>query len=429
MKDIIVILLFVAMLVPVFRFPFIGVGLWAWTSMINLNHLMYGIASGVFFNKLAAASTIISYLFHRGSHKKPIDALGWGVFLFFIWTTITTMTAIIDPDIVWREYEKFVKIVVFFFLIRLIIHEYIQYKFVLYSLLLSIGFFAFMEGLKFIGTAGGHHIFGPDNHILGDNNHLAVGVVMIIPITLYLMKRTKSLYVKYILALLLFFDVVTVLGTYSRGGLIGLLVLGFYFLSKTKKKGLWTLIILLLVVSGGVLLPDRWFNRMDTIATAGEDASFMGRVIAWKQSTLLAIEHPFTGGGFFAVQDYGVWMELAEDFDALDFIPTSEPDPLGAHAAHSIYFQVLGDHGFIGLLLFLFICISALRYSGYIIKKTRGLPDLEWVHDLAQMLRLSLLAYFVSGAALNMAYFDLAFIYYALFSTLRTKVKVTLGDA
>src|SRR5947208_10492047 len=107
---------------------------------------------------------------------------------------------------------------------------------------------------------------------------------------------------------------------------------------------------------------------MDTIMTADQDESFMGRVIAWKQSTLIALDHPWFGGGFFAVQDPVLWTQYRRVFHRLDFIPTSEPAEQAVYAAHSIYFQVLGDLGFAGLIIFLSILITAWRNASAIMK-------------------------------------------------------------
>src|SRR3546814_18270546 len=109
--------------------------------------------------------------------------------------------------------------------------------------------------------------------------------------------------------------------------------------------------------------PENWFNRMSTIQQADKDGSFMGRVVAWKISTLLALDHPILGGGITAIQNEAMWSHYAARFGQLRFIPTPEPDDK-PHAAHSVYFQHLADVGFVGLGLFLLFLFRAWRSCG-----------------------------------------------------------------
>jgi probable O-glycosylation ligase (exosortase A-associated) len=155
---------------------------------------------------------------------------------------------------------------------------------------------------------------------------------------------------------------------------------------------------------------------MDTIANAEGDASFMGRVIAWKLSFILAAQNPLLGGGFKAVEYFPVWLDLSRDFSQYSFFYSGDvlPDTHRGHAAHSIYFQVLGDHGFVGLILFVSILLLSFFKAGKIAKKVREVNGPEWLISLATMLRLSIFTYAVGGAALSFAYFDMIYAIYAL---------------
>jgi probable O-glycosylation ligase (exosortase A-associated) len=83
--------------------------------------------------------------------------------------------------------------------------------------------------------------------------------------------------------------------------------------------------------------------------------------------------------------------------------------PDDVHAAHSIYFQVLGEHGFVGLGLFLLLGIMAWRTAGYLRRTGPLLPATQWTADLGAMTQASLAGYAVGGAFLSLAYFDLPY--------------------
>ena len=94
------------------------------------------------------------------------------------------------------------------------------------------------------------------------------------------------------------------------------------------------------------------------------------------------------------------------------------PDPLDIHDAHSIYFQVLGEHGFIGLGIFLLLGFTTWLRCGQMIRLARNIPEMKWIGDLASMLQVSLIGYGVSGAFLGLAYFD--YYYHLIAITLIT---------
>jgi probable O-glycosylation ligase (exosortase A-associated) len=85
------------------------------------------------------------------------------------------------------------------------------------------------------------------------------------------------------------------------------------------------------------------------------------------------------------------------------------PDPTVVRAAHSIYFQMLGEHGYVGLALFLLLWILVWREASWIVRQTRSRSELRWMHDLARMTQVSLVAYFVGGAFLSLAYYDVPY--------------------
>ncbi len=134
---------------------------------------------------------------------------------------------------------------------------------------------------------------------------------------------------------------------------------------------------------------------MHSIQNYDQDASAGGRINAWWAAWNVAVARFPIGGGF------RMW--------ELDVFAIYAPDPLRLQGAHSIYFQVLGEHGFVGLFLFLRIYFLAWRYGAYVIRETRNRPELTWARNLAAMVQVSLFGYAVGGAFLSLSYFDLPY--------------------
>jgi O-antigen ligase len=79
------------------------------------------------------------------------------------------------------------------------------------------------------------------------------------------------------------------------------------------------------------------------------------------------------------------------------------------HDAHSIYFNLLGEHGWVGLVLFLAFVGAVLLRLYQIRRLARARPEVAWAGNYAHMLQASIAVYLVNGATLSVAYFDLAY--------------------
>ena len=155
-------------------------------------------------------------------------------------------------------------------------------------------------------------------------------------------------------------------------------------------------------------MPEEWATRMDSINTYEEDQSVQGRFNAWWMAYNLAKERPFTGGGFEIITE--------------DLFFLYAPNPEDLHAAHSIYFQALGEHGFVGLGLYLLLGWLTWRTGSWIIRNTAKRKELHWAFALARMIQVSLIGFAVGGTFLSLLYFDVP--YYLMAAMVVTRVLV-----
>jgi probable O-glycosylation ligase (exosortase A-associated) len=153
---------------------------------------------------------------------------------------------------------------------------------------------------------------------------------------------------------------------------------------------------------------------MNSISNYEKDESAQGRLDAWSFALKLAKDHPIVGGGFRVFYDSRIFLSYIPD------APTSRN-------AHSIYFEVLGEMGFVGLFLFLALGAAALLTTQRIIKLARQKPDLKWAADLARMLQVSLLGYATAGAFLNLGFFDLYYTVLVIIVATRHEVMRALA--
>jgi probable O-glycosylation ligase (exosortase A-associated) len=163
---------------------------------------------------------------------------------------------------------------------------------------------------------------------------------------------------------------------------------------RDKRKaasGVLMIVAALLLVA---FLPEQWGERMSSIGDYQQDTSAMGRINAWWMAFNLAKDRFFGGG--FAISTGIVFAAYA-------------PVPDDVHAAHSISFQVLGEHGFVGLALFLLLWFLVWRTASWLRSNGHKHPDSAWTADLGAMCHASIAAYLVGGTFLSLAYFDLPY--------------------
>ena len=430
MRDLFLLSTLPFLLFAIMRRPFVGLGLWLWTALFFPNAWVYGIAGSIRYNLLFAGLTIVVYLLSKDKTRLQLGTVGVFVILFFLWTILSTTFGLAPPEVAWDYWFRLAKIVVLFVFILIILEKKLHIDFLLWCLILSIGFYAGIEGLKYIASGGRHQIEGLAGHVLGDRNELAVALAMLLPICFYLMGEfgVNSKIIKLGFLGLITLIVVSIIGSDSRGGMVSLAAVGGYLFIKSERKLLFFVLAVAIGSTLVGLIPDEWFSRMDTIATADQDSSFMGRVVAWKMSFILAMKHPLLGGGFKALEYFPVWSSLTLDFDKFSFFYTGDalPDLTRGRAAHSIYFQILGDQGFVGFVLFIAILGLSFINAGVIAKRCRNANGPVWIVNLATMLRLSIFTYAVGGAALSFAYFDMSFALFAIVIVLEHKFLPSL---
>ncbi|MBK7277555.1 MAG: putative O-glycosylation ligase, exosortase A system-associated [Betaproteobacteria bacterium] len=257
-------------------------------------------------------------------------------------------------------------------------------------------------------TGGGARVWGPGASLLGGNNELAVGLVMIVPF-LYWMRQTIDhkwgKWIKIGLTAAIVLCAFSILGTQSRGALIALLAIALFLGAKSAKPVPTTLGICALVVLAIAFMPSSWNARMDTIKTYEEDNSAMERLFTWRTLTNAALDRPLVGAGFRADNRrvFGTYVPTGPEWENFRG---------RVLVAHSIYFQMLGEHGFVGLGLYFAFWGTVWRRASRTAREAMAIPDLaSWLPLLMHMSQVSLVGFAAGGAFLSLAYLDLTFYF------------------
>lgn len=394
MRDLIILgIVFSLAPVALFR-PYVGVLLWTWISVMNPHKLAWGLAFDFPVAQVAAIPTLIGVFITKDERRFPINGVTVTLILFILWMCITSAFAI-HPDLMGPYFSRAMKIQLMILVTLLLIHGRDRIEQVLWVLVISVGFYGVKAGIYTLMTGGGYgKVFGPPGGFFEENNALALTTIMTIPLMFYLYQRSTKWWIRWGLMASVVLCAATVFGTTSRGGLLAIVAMAAFLLLKSHNKALMLLVVPLVGLALWAFMPEQWHSRMSTIGTYEEDASAMGRINAWWMAWNLAKDR-FFGGGFEVITP--------------ELFARYAPNPLDLHAAHSIYFQVLGEHGFVGLGLFLLLWFLTWRRAGLVLRAAKSNQELAWAGRLAAMIQVSLVGYFVGGAFLSLAYFDLPY--------------------
>lgn len=393
MRDIFITAVIFGLLPFVFKRPWLGILLWSWLGYMSPHRLAWGFAYSLPFSMIVGLVTIVAFM-----ASKEEKVMTWTretvVLLVFIgWMLFTTFFAFY-PDLAWMQWDKVWKIQLMVFLTVLIITDRQKLHWLVWVIVLSFGFYGVKGGIFTILNGGAYRVQGPTGTFIAGNNELALALVMTIPLIRYLhLQETRRLF-KMGLASAMVLTGVAAIGSQSRGGLVAMVAMGLFLWLKSRNKivtGLYMAIAVLIMAS---VMPQAWYDRMNTINTYEEDQSTLGRFNAWHTAFNLAKDR-ITGGGF-------------ETFQGPTFRQYA-PDPWNVRDVHSIYFEQMGEHGFIGLALFLLLGLLAWIRAQQIINRCKNDPERKWGADLAAMIQVSLIGYAAGGTFLGMSYFDLPY--------------------
>lgn len=391
MRDLFVASVVFGLLPFILKRPFWGILLAAWLGYMNPHLLCYGFAKTMPFVMLTVLATLVGMLL-----SKEVKRMVWSrevivLLIFIAWMGVTTTQALY-PDLAQPQFIKVIKIQVIVFMTLLLLTSRERVHLFIWVVVLSLGFYGVKGGIFTLLTGGGHRVQGPYGSFLGGNNEMALALVMTVPLMRYLQLQAQRRLVRHGLTIGMLLTVVAIVGTQSRGALVALALTGAIFWVKSRHKVV-TAVVMAVALAGTIsFMPQEWVDRMGTIKTYEQDRSAQGRITAWWTAYNLA-KNRFTGGGF-------------ETFQARVFVLYSPEHTADSRDVHSIYFETLGEHGFVGLSLFLLLLGMAWAKCGSIIRFAKKRPDLVWARDLAAMIQVSFVGYMSAGAFLGLAYFD-----------------------
>ena len=360
---------------------------------MNLPHFAFGFAANFPFAQVIAIVMLVSLVTSKDPVRLPINSTTILLILFPLWMCVTYAFALENEIWGLNRWQEVMKIFFVLLISASVIKTRQHVVWMIWVIAISIGFFGVKGGIFTILGGGSSRVYGPPgNTFISDNNSIAVAIVMVIPLMYFLRSLISSNWLKLAMLGAMGLSFMAVLGTQSRGALLAVsAMVAFLWLKSRNKFVLGILMVALIPIAIG-FMPSNWTDRMKTIESYKQDSSAMGRINAWRMAINVANDRPLVGGGF-ELYTRRVFAKYA-------------PDPLDVHAAHSIYFQILGEHGYVGLVFFIAIGFVGWLNASRIIRLSGSNAEHAWAGELARMIQVSLIGFAIGGLFVNIAYWE-----------------------
>ena len=390
-------------LVPFILFrPHLGVLTYVWLSVMNPHRLTWSYAYDFGFAVVIGAATLIGALLTKRRNPVPVNSLSIALGVFLVWTSITTILALYPGE----SYDKWVVMIKTMFIVLMIpvlFETREQFRVLIWVIVLSLAYYGTKGGVFVLMTGGEFRVWGPAGSYIQDNNALAAALVLIVPMMRYLQLTSPHRVVRWGLLGMMLLCGIAVFGSYSRGALLAVSAMLAFLWLKGRHKLAFIAVAIVSIPFVLSFMPSQWYQRMETIGEYRLDSSASMRLNSWGTMLNIAKDRPILGAGY----------EVAKR----EIYNRYSPDPsFPPQVAHSIYFEALGSHGFVGLAIFLVLLFCHWRTAGNIVRKAGDRPDLAWARHYGLMMQVSIVGFAVGGAFLSIMLFDVP--YYLIGCTL-----------
>jgi probable O-glycosylation ligase (exosortase A-associated) len=366
---------------------------WLWVDFVSIINLSFLV--GLF----ALISTIVSGQKLRG---------GAGPTLLFLFLGQSLLSTLLSPafDQAWLPWKNFAESTAISYLIVVLVTDERRFRLTALVIALSLGLEAAKQGwVQLIFNPGGQN----NNEIpmLGDNNGVAVGMLMLVPMLLAVARTAKSSTERNLHRFLAIGVLYRAVVTYSRGGFLACAALGVHYLARSKRRIAAIAAVGLIVALIAPVLPPQFWNRMATIQTASEDPdsadqSIQGRLHFWNVAMVMAQDRPFIGVGVFAYNAV---------YDRYDFL---DGEFGSRRSVHSMWFGLLSEVGYPGTILFLLLLSFGFRACWRARRLAKRQPALQTFAIYASAIEAGLLVAAVGGSFVIFQYCELMWHWLAL---------------
>lgn len=396
-----------------FKRPFLFTLIYAYIDIIAPQRLSYFLLNSIPLSLILFALAFLGFLVSDDKRDVRVSPR-WALLLVLLAYCGYSTTVAFEPLAAQEKWSWIWKALVFAAFLPLLLKTRLRIEALALTLVLCASALIVTGGIK---TALGGGGYGSLVLLINDNSGLYEGSIIscvaiaIIPLIVWLAQHgtifKPDWKVKTYATALTFAALLIPVGTQARTGLVCIAVLALLFIRQTKKRFLYLTGAAVIGLAAIPFLPSAFSQRMETIQDYKADESAATRVAVWKWTWEFVKEHPF-GGGFDAYRinkiryDLPVVDENGFDTGAVDRREIVDQ----GRAYHSSFFEMLGEQGFPGLIIWLLIHVGGVWRMEIVARmyKKRNRADESWVAPLATALQNAQIIYLVGSLFVGIAF-------------------------
>jgi len=428
MRDLIFVGYLVALLFIAFKRPFLFTLVYAYVDIVAPQRLSYFMLNSVPLSLIVFALAFLGYLVADNKQDSRFSFRQAIMLLLLAYCGYTTVQAEV-PVAALEKWDWVWKALVFAIFLPLTLRTRLRLEALALFMVLCAGTLIITGGIKTLASGGGYGVLVllvDNNSGLYEGSIISTVAICIIPLILWLAHHgtifPPDWRVKLFAYALIFSALLIPIGTQARTGLICIGVWAVLQLRFVRYRLLYGGLAVAIGLLSIPLLPQSFTERMGTIENYQADQSASTRLAVWQWTLGYVKQHPF-GGGFDVYRINKLTYELSE----VDITQYEEwgidPDDVDARlvedesrAFHSSYFEMLGEQGYPGLILWLIIHVGGLwrmellrrRYA-----KSEKQSE-QWVAPLAIALQHGHVIYLVGALFVGIAYQPFVYMLVAL---------------
>ena len=421
MRDLALVGFLVLMFAFAVKRPFLFVLAYVYIDIVSPQRLSYYLINQIPISQIFFIAAFLGWLFAEKKDGLRVAPRQWMMGLLLVWAGLTTFTA----DFPVEALEKWDWVwpgLVFAIFLPFTLTTRLRLEALLLVMILSASSIIITGGIKTVLAGGGYGVLalGVDNNSgLYEGSIISILAVAIIPLILYL-RRFGTIFptdwrVNLFAAALIFACLLIPIGTEARTGLICIAVLAMLMLRDTKRRLIYIFMTGAAAAVAVPLLPSSFSQRMDTIQTYQADESASTRIAVWKWTWDYVQVHPL-GGGFEAYRQNQLRFETvgSRQVGNVGTIVTGTQTDT-ARAYHSSYFEMLGEQGWPGFILWILLhLIGLIRMEQIRRRFRRAVGDEAWIPKFATGLQCAHLIYLVGSLFVGIAFQSFAFMWMGL---------------
>ncbi len=393
-----------------FRRPFLLVLGYVYVDLVSPQRLTYLLLNTVPVSLIMVVLAVMGWVLFDDKKDSRVAPRQFLMLVLLIYCGITTTQADFPIDAL-RKWDWVWKALAFAIFLPLTLRTKLRIEALTLFMILSAASIIIVGGIKTLVSGGGYgalNLMVTNNSGLYEGSIISCVAVAIIPLILWMVKH-GTIYpadwrVKIFAAALIFACLLIPIGTQARTGLVCIAALGILTLRSTKRRILYVAMVASAALIAVPLLPTSFTDRMDTIKGYKADTSAGTRLAVWGWTWDYVQDHPF-GGGFDAYRGNKIRVvtQDVEGGGAQNDVSTSvEYDQ--ARAYHSSYFEMLGEQGWPGLILWLLIHGGGILRMEILRARYKQREGREWISSLANALQQAHLVYLVGSVFVGIAF-------------------------